>query len=161
MSWYEYIASKANDYAQQFKHAYEDLFPDWSKLPIVSNPVVLMVKGTDAMISGTVKASNDFKVRQLGYEQFSRLPEDYIAPDEQYSSDVQSHSIGVLIADYAAATAGNVADGLKAAAKTVTDAITPDAGAMPLWVKLTIAGTLVIGIVVAVQSLTTGRRYAS
>lgn len=157
MSWFDSIVSAAQDAAQRVKHFAEDVFPDFGNLPTVSNPVVLMVKGSDALMKGVVAASNDFNIKRAGYEPFAKLPADYLAPDEQYSSDVQSHNLATRVADYAQATASKVSDAVGA----VVDAVTPAPGSMPLWVKFTVAGAVVIGSVVVLQSLIQGGRRAA
>lgn len=156
-SWFDSIRSFAQDASQRVKHFAEDLFPDFSKLPIVSNPVVLMVKGSDALMQSVVAASNDFNIKREGIEPFAKLPDNYMPPDEQQSSDIQSRSVATLVTNYAQATASNVADGVR----SVIDAVTPSPGSMPLWVKATVAGAVVIGTVVALQSLMNGGRRAS
>lgn len=153
--WYDYIKSAAQDAAQRVKHFYEDVFPDWSKLPIVSNPVVLMVKGVDATITGAVSMATDANIRREGFEPFAKLPDDLYL-DEQYSADVQNRSVSNLVADYATATANKVAD----LPQNIANAFASEPGAMPLWVKLTIGAAVVVGSAVVLQSLAQGKRYA-
>lgn len=160
MSWFDSVLSAAETAAQRVKNFTDDIFPDFSKVSAgaaVSNPVVLLVKGSDALMQGVVAASSDFNIKRAGYEAFAKLPADYIAPDEQYSRDVQSHNVADLVSNYAKATAGNVADGVKA----VVDAVTPDPGSMPLWVKFTVAGAVLVGSAVMIQSLMQGGRRAA
>lgn len=157
MSWFDAIESAAQDAALRIKHFAEDVFPDWGNLPIVSNPVVLMVKGSDALMKGVVAASNDFNIKRMGFEPFASLPDDYIPPDEQYSTSVQSKNVATLVSNYAQATAGNIADGVR----SVVDAVTPSPGSMPIWIKVTIVGAVLIGTAVMAQSILSGGRRAS
>lgn len=150
--WYDYIKSAAQDAAQKVKHFYEDVFPDWSNLPTVSNPVVLAVKGADAVITKSVTMATDAAVRREGFEPFNKIPDDYYI-DEQYSVDVQNRSVGNLVADYAKATANAVTE----APGKIADAFATAPGDMPLWVKLTIGAAVVVGSAVVLQSITTGQ----
>lgn len=155
MSWFDSIVSAAETAAQRAKNAVDSILPDFGNLPIVSNPVVLMVKGSDALMKSAVAASNDFNIKAAGYEPFAKLPDGYVI-DEQQSKDVQSHNIAALVADYVQATAGKVSDTVG----SVVNALTPAPGSMPLWVKFTVAAAVVIGTAVALQSLVSGRNYA-
>lgn len=151
-TWWDYIASKADTYSKQIA----DLMPSWSDLPPVSNPVVFMLRASDAAMNAGVQISNDFTLKGQGLERFDPLPKDYMPPDEQQSTDVQNHSLSLAV-DLYAQRAGQLATEAKA---TVSNLFTTDPGAMPLWVKLTIAGALVLGSVVVLQNITGGRRYA-
>lgn len=157
MSWFDSIVSAAETAAQRVKNFADDIFPDFSNLPIVSNPVVLAVKGSDAVMRSAVAASNDFNIKRAGYEPFDKLPADYMPPDEQQSRDIQSRNVATLVSDYAKATAGNVADGVK----SIVDAVTPSPGALPIWVKITVVGAVLVGSAVLVQSLMQGGRRAT
>lgn len=157
MSWFDSIVSAAETAAQRANTLLDSVLPDFGSLPIVSNPVVLAVKGSDALMKSAVAASNDFNIKRAGYEPFAKLPADYMAPDEQYSSDVQSHNLASRVSLYAQATAGKVSDAVGA----VVDAVTPAPGSLPLWVKFTVAGAVVIGSVVVLQSLMQGGRRAA
>ncbi len=157
MSWFDSIVSAAETAAQRAKNFADSVLPDFASMPTVSNPVVLMVKGSDALMKSAVAASNDFNIRAAGYEPFAKLPADYLAPDEQYSSDVQSHNLATRVANYAQAMASKVSDAVGA----VVDVVTPAPGSMPLWVKFTVAGAVVIGSAVVLQSLMQGGRRAA
>lgn len=150
--WYDYIKSAAQDAAQKVKHFYEDVFPDWSNLPTVSNPVVLAVKGADAVITKSVTMATDAAVRREGFEPFDKLPDDYYI-DEQQSKDIQNRSVSSLVSNYAQATANAVTE----APGKIADAFATAPGDMPIWVKLTITAAVVVGTAVALQSLTTGQ----
>lgn len=156
MAWADAIVSAAQDAAQRVKHFAEDIFPDFSNLPITSNPAVLMVKASDSAMKLAIGASNDFNIRREGIEPFNKLPDGYFI-DEQQSTDIQNRSVATLVADYAKATAGKVAD----AAEAVVDAVTPTPGAMPLWVKFTIAGAVLVGSAVVLNSLMQGGHRAA
>jgi hypothetical protein len=70
---------------------------------------------------------------------------------------VQSHNLATRVANYAQATASKVSDAVGA----VVDAVTPAPGSVPLWVKFTVAGAVVIGSAVVLQSLMQGGRRAA
>jgi hypothetical protein len=151
-SWWDYIASKADTYSKQIA----DLMPSWSSLPPVSNPVVFMLRASDAAMNAGVQISNDFTLKGQGIERFDPLPKDYMPPDEQQSTDIQDRSLSLTVEMYAKRAEQIATD----AKNTVTDIFKTEPGAMPLWVKLTIAGALVLGSVVVLQNITGGRRYA-
>lgn len=154
MSWADSVVSWAQDAGQRAKHFVDGILPDFSKLPIVSNPVVLMVKGSDALMKGVVAQSNDFAIKREGVEPFNKLPDScYDAIDE---GQAQTHSVTNLVADYAQAGAAKVSDAVAAA----VDAVMPAPGSPPLWLKLTIAAAVVVGSAVVLSSLVSGRRYA-
>lgn len=155
MSWFDSIASYAQDAAQRAKNFADSVLPDFASMPIVSNPVVLMIQGSDALMKGAVAASNDFNIKAQGIEPFNKLPASfYDAIDEGQPS---SHNLATRVANYAEATAAKVSDAVGA----VVDAVTPAPGSMPLWVKFTVAGAVVIGSAVVLQSLMQGGRRAA
>jgi hypothetical protein len=115
-----------------------------------------MLRASDAAMNAGVQISNDFTLKGQGIERFDPLPKDYMPPDEQQSTDIQDRSLSLTVEMYAKRAEQIATD----AKNTVTDIFKTEPGAMPLWVKLTIAGALVLGSVVVLQNITGGRRYA-